>query len=229
MDKGKWLWQGVATNLISAGVIAVLGIALGIIKVKWPSVGNPALYAVVSMALLSVIYFAFTGRGVLSREAPKTTPKNVETNIRTWLDAFGLSVKKESDPLFIFLYTITLRNDTPIAVGRPKDTDHYLVFRADLSLSPEHVTMVNQLDQEHSAMMIRELNLELARAKIGYALIGPPLKLIRMVKQVPITSTLNEHVFATLLNEMDSTVSLAREATVLAIAHNAMHHEGSQI
>jgi hypothetical protein len=36
--------------------------------------------------LTLVISFVFTGHGLLSREQPRTTPENIEGNVRVWSD-----------------------------------------------------------------------------------------------------------------------------------------------
>jgi len=219
----KALFKGVVPSMVSRAIwwllVLAAGAALGIIKLHWPSLADPMLYGLAGAACVAFLYFAATGRALLAR--PDTTPGNVEKNIRTWLDNFGLAVKKEVDPTMYFRLTVTLVNGNPLLVARPKARDHYLTFQSNLTLSPEHQAMMERMSGAQTERVLEELALELGRLQIGHAIQWPPFTGVMLIRLVPITADYTEAKFAASLDEMDLAINVARTATSLAIARNA--------
>jgi len=217
-----WLWQGLVTNSVYALLILAGGVMLAILQRKWPTYATPALYGVIGVACLAITFFAFTGRAVFSRQQPKTTPENVESNVKAWCDLFELGMQRVSDSSMRFVVEVHLRyNGRVLRVGVPQQS-HYLQFTATLTPPPEQRSALDKLSKKQKQEVIDEVNLELERAKIGYALAGvdeSPLQGILLTKSVPITDNLNEDSFIVNINEMDSVIGLADYAIKVSLEH----------
>jgi hypothetical protein len=98
----------------------------------------------------------------------QTTIENVETNIKTWIDNFGMSIKKEPGQESYFSYVVTPPNGIPISVRRTKTQDRYIILRTGIGISSEHQRMLAQLSEEQQSRIFDELLLELARINIHW-------------------------------------------------------------
>jgi hypothetical protein len=216
----KTLFKGVLHNAIW-WVLVVLGGALpALLKAYRPLLAGPVAYGLFGATCVFIIHFVGTGRSLFSRQQPQTTPENVEANIRVWLDNFGLAAKKDRLDSAHFCIAITLHSGNGIVVVRQKASERYLLFQSRLGLAPEHQAPVDAMASAQRDQMMREITLDLARARIGYAFEGPPFRSIVLSKSSFITSRLTEDAFVAIIDEMDSAVALARAATVLAIERN---------
>jgi hypothetical protein len=175
---------------------------------------------------LSILIFTFTGRAVFSKEPPETTVDNVETNIRTWLDGYGVGVTRREIPDAFFAFGVTLPNGVGVLVLRPKEKDRYIGFRADIELSREHMAIFDKLSPQQQRDVLAEITLEMSRSKATYDLVPPPppFKSLRIIKMVPITNDLTESSFATDLDEMDSNALLAGKSIGMTLERHSPTH-----
>jgi hypothetical protein len=109
-------------------------------------------------------------------------------------------------------------NSTPVLVVRTNDRKRYLTFQSAISVSPEHLVVVEQLSPEVHDNLLRDISLKLAAIPIGYRFVAPPLKQILVAKSVPITNSLTEDAFFEYLDRMDAAVQIAKGAFVLSLA-----------
>jgi hypothetical protein len=218
----EWLVHSLLSRLAWEIVIILGGgTVLGYLKAKAPQVASPALYGIAGAALLSILLFTFTGRAVLSQAQPETTTDNVEENIRTWLDGYGVAVTKEKYPNAMFTYRVTLRNGTTVGVIRSKEDPRYIGFRADIKMDPDHIAILKKMTLEQKQDVIVEVTMEMARSKVNYNLGSPALEdTMKIAKSVLITNALTEDSFASHLSDMDSDVQLARGAIRFALERN---------
>lgn len=213
----SWLWQGTFTSILGALFMIACGALFALLKRRGSQWLGVALHGLIGCTLAAVCLFAFASFTALPQRTLLVTPENAETTLRAWLDSFGLSVKRESDPESHFALVVTLSNSTQVAITRPKRQQSYVMFQSLLAVSREHEAMLTRLSEDARDEVLRELVLELARARIGNVLQGPELlKSVRVVRSVPITS-LSEESLARLLDEIDSGVQLARQAIVLSL------------
>jgi len=91
-----------------------------------------------------------------------------------------------------------------------------------MPLGPEHIAFLKNMTPAQLERLSDEVNLEMARNRIGFMVMGAPFKGLLVTKTIPITSTLNEDSFIASLDEIDSSMLLAREAIRLAFFHNGM-------
>ena len=211
---GSLVW-----DLVLASLVAAVITYLRKTQSTW---ATPLLYFVLSFMGVFVIAFTLTGKALLLRERPQTTPENVESNIKAWADKFSLGIQKGTDNKFSFVYSIALPSGRMVLVGRPKEREGYLQFQGNMQLSPEHEAAVKKISSAQQVRISDEISLELARSKIGWAVVGAPFKGIVVSKAIPITSNLTEDSFIASLDEMDSSILLAREAIRLAFLHNGV-------
>lgn len=213
----EWLWQGLALWVITL-LLATLGsFMMAYLKATGSRLVSPILYGLATFALTLFIILVLRGMAALPRPQQEITPENVESNIRNWLDTFRLAAKKESNPEAYFIFVVTAPNGNPIVVTRTKALDRYITYQATLTVSPQHLEILDKLPEDQSTQLIRELTIELARSRIGFSIVGPGLKGIVLNKALPITNNLTEGTFAQYLDEMDSGLILARETIVLAL------------
>lgn len=212
----KWIWQGILTNWLSAGLILAGGVVLAFLKARGARWLYPALYGMVGCALVAIVLYSFAALTAIPKKPTQVTPDTIETSIRTWADTFGLGIKKESESGSYFVYVITLPSSTPVAVSRSRKLDRYISFSTTLTVSPQHSSALERLSTSEMDQISRHVAVEMARFKIGFSLLGPsPLKAVLLVKSVPITSDFTEGSFAEQLSTMDSAVALARETLIL--------------
>ncbi|MGB8472686.1 MAG: DUF2299 family protein [Candidatus Acidiferrum sp.] len=216
------LVQGLLTNWLSDALVVGGGIVLAILKRRDSKWAGTIAYFLAACAFLSILGYTFTGRALLSVETPHTTPQNVELNIRSWADKFSFGVRKQTDNDFSFVYAVTVPSGRMILVGSPKIRPGYLLFRGNLLISPEHQAALKKLSPAQLERISDEINLEMARNKTGFTILNAPFREIVVSKGVPITSNLTEDSFLASLDEIDSSILLAREATRLAFFHNGV-------
>jgi hypothetical protein len=223
----KSFGQGLAQNLLSTIIVLGGGALLAILQATHSHWTGPVLYGFLGASAVAVLMYALTGRPILSRKQPETTIANVETNIRVWLDYFGLAVKKENDPNFHFALVVTCRSAIPIMIGRPKTHEHSLIMGSNLAVSKEHQDVLASLSKEKTGRILEEITLELARTGVSYNFdIQPDGTLNKMTIQhgIPITASLSEEKFITQLDRIESAIQVAREATRLAIDSAKSQH-----
>lgn len=135
-----------------------------------------------------------------------TSPSNIESKIRDWLDHRHFQVVKapvgQSD---FFIYVVTLDNGIHLNVARQKEYPDYLVFKAANDLSEDVKQTVQKMSDEEYGRLLTALRLELARSKVIFRLV--PSKDTRrleewdIAKRVAITPDFSE---STLLDAIDS-------------------------
>lgn len=213
-----WIWHGLVTNLGSEFIIFGGGLLLTILRVKKPNIAVPVLYGVATIALLSIIVFVFTGRFIFSTEQPQTNTENVESNIRTWLDDFGLTVQKQDIQNSYFTLLVTMHGGDHVFILRPKDHDRFIGFQGNVQAAPEHVAIINKLSKKDADLLVDEVGLELSRSKISYSIGGEPFKIVTIQRLVPITASLTESSFIQYLDETESGMNLVIASVNLALA-----------
>src|SRR6267378_7141763 len=111
---GNLLWDFV----LAIGVAAMIAW----LKRKREAWAAPALYGVVGFVAVFVLAFTLVGRPLLSNRRPETTPENIEANIKTWGETFGLAIRLVSNlhEECLFAMEVTSQNGNIIGVCRPK-------------------------------------------------------------------------------------------------------------
>lgn len=212
----NWLWQGLLTNWLAATGIFCLGVLLVYLKAKAPRLSSLILYGLGVCTLLTVILCAFRVIATLPQEIPEITPKNIETNIRTWLDRFELGTRRTTNADSYFMYEVKLKNNAVVVISRSKNIDNYINFGANLEITKEIKTIMNNLKNEQVEHLVHEIILEMARYKIE-SMIVLPLNNVLLHRRVPITNNLTEDTFIERINEVGFALNIANETIVLGL------------
>lgn len=145
----------------------------------------------------------FSGYGFYRTTHPEEiTPENVETKVRSWLDAFSLKTKKITDnPKLIFGYAVDFADGQLVGVSRTKAFDRYLTFEITVELSDELQKVFDNLSDEEKVSFLKELRLEILRNRVRGGM-DAPFKNVVIVRLLPITSTLNEGAVIDAIDEV---------------------------
>lgn len=180
-------------------------------------------WPIMAMAILVLLSWSAVGTWIVIRHAEQTsaltTTGNVESKIKAWAEKFHLTIQTQpDDPKQYFAFMIIFPDGVPIVVARMKDSDQYLVFETQLNIAPDDQAFLAKIPQDQMLLILHEITLELAQERIGYLPVLPPLKVVTLLKMVPITNSLTEAAFADALSQIDSALAAARETTIIAIA-----------
>lgn len=201
-------------DLLFASLVGTLLAYLRAKKEKWAA---PALYGLSGFAAVFVIAFVFVGHSLLFKEQPRTTPENVEANIKAWSDSFNLGVQSFPIPNNYFYLAVTLHSGQKVAIMRPKERDQYLKFEGIWAMSPDDMAAIRKLPKPQQFRLQDAVSLELSRAKIGFGFTGDPIETIRLMRWVPITESLTKDTFIGYMDELDIDLIMAREAVIMII------------
>jgi hypothetical protein len=219
----NWIWQNLASAFLWELVLIIGGGALlGYIRAKWPHVASPVMFGVVAAACLGVLSFVFTGHSVLSKEAPQTTPQNVEENVKAWADHWGLAMQTQpqpTNPPSRFTLLIRLPNDDPVVISQLTANNRYLQIQGTISSGLDLLALSKNLSKDQHIRVQFELMQELALARTVYRLnmAGDDITGVTLTETVPITPRLTEDEFVLLLDEMGSDLNLTRATMALAL------------
>jgi hypothetical protein len=171
-----------------------------------------ALYILVAVSCVLLIQFALTGKALLSRLRPETTPENVEANIRVWLDNFRMTFRKEATPNAHFELTVYFQPGRNIGIRRFKDSDRYINLGVSIGVGPQDVAKLQRMNGPQIKRFNSQLTFELLRSKANnFRIVGPPatfLSEVHLEQRLPITPLLNEDAFMSALNAMDNLAML---------------------
>ena len=177
--------------------------------------------AIFNLCLIAILIVGVIKLGEIQDRispADKVSPETIETNIRTWLDAFGITTKKvrgdDAEVHFELLVTMS-SSGRRITIARAKKHDRYIAFASTLALSPESKAALGNITKEQDDRLRRDLGLELARMKMVYRFPEPLTVSVRKV--VPITDGLTEHDFLTALDDVDFALTLVNHTMLASV------------
>lgn len=208
-----WFWQGLLTNWLSALITLGVGLMLAYFKKKGSRWVTPILLGLFGMALICIILWAFMAITKLQQEPEPITQENIERNIRTWLDNFAFSTRKEDDPQAFFRLIATTQTNRPITITRLKSLDRYVIVATALTLSPQHKAVFDKLSQEDKGLLLLGIRGEMAKLKIGYVIDNTSN--ISLLRRLPITSGLTEGNLMTTIDEVDGAFVIAEQFLIM--------------
>jgi hypothetical protein len=173
------------------------GAIMTFLKAKWPKVASYVLYGIGTLACLSIIFYAFAGRGVLS--PPRTEPSNVEANVKKWCSNLGMRSQAITLSGADFAFRLTLTDGVPVTVAHdPMNRPGYLQFQSTISIGPEHRAALAALNASQATEIVQEVQLELSRVNVGYgvAMSDPQHLEAVIVNRSPVISGMTEGSFA---------------------------------
>jgi hypothetical protein len=186
---------------------------------------NPGTGRSKTVGLLLLGGFAFASVGFYRTLPSSTNPGNVEQRLKQWVSTFHLTaVTEPANPAVYFSLLVTAGSGNQVLLSRPKEPglDRYVNFQATMAISPEHRAILVGMTKDQATRVIQELQVEMARYKIGFAFrlsANDPASLDTIVlsKNVPVTESFTEGTFLEHLSEMDNAVTLLRAAISLSL------------
>jgi hypothetical protein len=223
----SWLFQHLAAIAVWEWIVVpVVGIVIALVRKYRPAWASPIFYGL-GAAVFTLILFVGAQElaaleAITKQTAPLITTENVEQNIRTWSDNFGLSVRKINAPYDYFRLEITVSPDTPesparrITVYRPRGNyEHTLMFEEGLDMS-ELKPKLDKLSDDQKVEVADETSQQLALTKLQFALNVAKLT-IQVQKRVPITSALTEEEFLNYLGEIGGAMMVGSDTLALSV------------
>jgi hypothetical protein len=167
MDFLRSVFESTAVKVIALLVAPVIAAWISRMREKGSRWAGPILYG---LGAYGLIMFALIGiRLWIAPQPPeRATPGNVEEHLITWLNEFGLGMRRTVQPNTFFTYDVTLNSGNHITIGRTNDRNRYLVFQAGIAISPEHTTILNALSEIQRVRVFDQVLLELSLARINY-------------------------------------------------------------
>jgi hypothetical protein len=221
MSDLSWLWQAAAWDWV---LVPLGGALLAYLKKKHPDWAGTLVYGLGGAAFIAIILFTAVGRPVFSKPLQKTTPENLEANIRIWAaDAEYSIAPGPADAAAVFRLVLRLDDGKTLDLVRMKAAgrDKYLVISASLTLEQSQRKELSALSDLEQKLLADDLTIELAKYKNGFVLSGPPLNTWNIEKRVPITAALNEESFIDAVTEIDSEIVVSgRLCDKAATIHN---------
>jgi Flp pilus assembly pilin Flp len=108
MESWSWSWQGVITSIVAALLLGGIPTLLTWIKKKWPQHGELVRYWLTTAAALAILLYATTGYILFAKHEVKTTPDNVEENVKLWAEHLGMNIGPANEPDSYFAHTLSL-------------------------------------------------------------------------------------------------------------------------
>jgi hypothetical protein len=219
-------WTGSITHNVVGGIVtsAILFIAGTLWARLAPTWRVPSLYGL-SFGVGGLLIFYLVAS--LRRMAPiveLTTPDNIEEKVRVWLDRTNLTMKKDPTPKTYFRYIVTTDAGRKIILGRVIDeSPDYLQFRAEITTTEAEKTELREFGQNETTRLNLELQLELARAQIGYTGLNA-IDGFAIHKKIPITHALTEDQVIRCVWEMEAVLN-----QIFAIGALAYHRHRSSL
>jgi hypothetical protein len=143
-----WVWQGIFTNWLSTLLVLAGGAVVAFLKARGSKFTSPILYGVGTSVLLMSLLLMVRIIGTLPPHRALVTPSNVQEKIQSWVDKFHFSVKKDRFDKAAFALDITGMNGKELKVAQLKDLDGYIVVSSAIHASPEHLRIMNSLNDE---------------------------------------------------------------------------------
>jgi hypothetical protein len=135
----------------------------------------------------------------------------VESAIKSWVEAFGYGIRKLDIPDAYFAYQVTASDGNPVVVLRPTRLDRYLMLQRGVVLSDRHRQLFNELADKEAKRLVSEVRLRLAQANIQFSHGGSTFTKIVVQKRIPLTEDLTEYKFVEAIVEIMCAYVIANE------------------
>jgi hypothetical protein len=186
----------------------------------------PSRSLVIMFLLMALCWIPYLLSAVAASD--RTTPDNVESKVKLWIDTFhlGSQTLPPGSPLgadVLFGIVVTNHQGRQIMVHRDKSLERYLQFQATIAVTPDDQKKLAALHDADRIAIVRDLQIELSRAGIGFGGIALPLSSFAVMKSVPI-DLLNESTFVQNLDQTDLGYILAAQSFRREIDERTTRH-----
>jgi hypothetical protein len=141
------------------------------------------------------------------------TLRNVNTHVQRWVFAFpdfftGARIEEEHRPDMYFAYHLIFADGYGVGVSRNKDQwGRFITLASSLITEGEPLAAYSNLSDNQKQRVIRDLTIEISRAKIPVAQCDPS-KPIVISTDIPINAALTEMEFYNSIREMHAWLGL---------------------
>jgi hypothetical protein len=211
-----WLWKSFVARLIwELALFAGLSSFLVWLNKKRPKLQTKYRPVFITMACICIIWFTITGRPILTPEPTTITEQNIEIYVRSWLDDFGVGVRRVANDKVIFEYEVTVTDtenrDTgvklKVAQFKPP-YDKKLLVHAGIIFNGDTKRIIDSLTRYQKDQIGGLMSMELAKTGVMFS-VDSDLKGLDVNRGIHITSTLTDDAFFRELEDVDDAVILA--------------------
>jgi hypothetical protein len=162
------------------------------------------------LGLLLVGGLGFSGVGFYRTVSKPTNPENVESRVRSWLDAFRFNVHDDPSDDAYFRLIVNMENGNKITIGRFKGYDQFILLRAALVPDAQASAVLTKLPYDQAQELAEDIVTEMARAKMAFTNTAPPFSHMLLERRIPISDALTENVLLNQIDAMDYAMVLVR-------------------
>jgi hypothetical protein len=197
--------QGVLSTIAIALIPGAFLIYLARLQSVWTT---PLLIGLGGTMMAAIIICAARLVRSLPNERVIPTTDNIEKCVRDWLDNFRYGVKNDPIQTAHFRFVVTTDGGRRIIVGRVREEfSDYVTLRADIKPTEEELALMEKIGEYEKQLMIMDLQLEMARAQIGYSGLETSAGPFYLFRRIPITRNLTEHEFIAAMDAVDAAVN----------------------
>jgi hypothetical protein len=201
---------GIFENLVADAIVAalVVGGVITWLKDRGARWLIPSYWGLGGAAMVLV---AFSALRVIAIPVPKPveaiTADNLESHVRDWSLSSHLGVRKLPDNpneyYFAFALTNLYGRTSVVSRLHQPPGDAYLQIQASVTLGQDDMRRLHALSQVDTVTLVRELQIEMARAKMGFEGLGMPLTIVTVKRPLPITGDVTSAAFIQALDDVD--------------------------
>jgi hypothetical protein len=232
----EWSFEGILTSPLLWGIICIISIAIAVSGKLDMSAAKFLLLAAWCMAVFSFYRFSpilnqslalrislvMALSGVFGiflfglwiwMQPTVTTLENVDSRIKNWVSAFpdffaGGRIEEEHRSDMHFAYGLIFADGLGVAVSRNKDRwGRFITLGSSVIPDSKGLAHYNNLSDDQKQRLVRDLGIEIARAKIPVNNIDPS-KPIQVARDIPVDATLTDVEFYNSVREMHQWVRL---------------------
>jgi hypothetical protein len=223
-----WLWKSLFARIVwELLVILGAGAVFAWIKQKLPQFQAVAIYVLISVTCVCIIWFTIIGRPIFAPEPQKVTEQNVGTYVRTWLDEAGLTVRKLDNDKAIFEYEIVVTKNTEptVKVAQLKQYDKRLVIHTGIVFGGDAKAAIGNLTRAQRDRIGSLMSIELAKTGTVFA-VNNELERVDINTDALVTSNLTDDVLFRKIEEVYDAAIIAQNSMRLQLTstENLNHH-----
>jgi hypothetical protein len=208
-----WLWKSLVARVVWFLLAAFFA---WFIRRKKPETAEAVKYVLLMTACVAILWFAVTGRPILSPQQPMITEDNAEATVRKWLDSFGVSVRALTNDRSRFIYEVTISDGEDGEIPDKLEVtefkppgDKKLWIHSGMNFTGDTKQTISQLPAYDRDQIVGLLTIELSKTRVMFFKVDPQLRNVLLDKEVPITSALTEEVFLEDLQDVSAATILS--------------------
>jgi hypothetical protein len=187
-DVRNWAVNVVMTSLLGGVILiaASIGKAVSAAFRKEPIPWT----ILISLCAVGVILTVISIVLLIRWRKPEQNSRNVERNVRRWLEARFFGPKVLTDEKLYFGFAVELPPHIRVVIRRSKENPSFIEFRNSIITTDKQRARFGEMSEQEQASVLRTIQVEFNRSKIGPPHLGKKLEFICLHKDIPIDSDL---------------------------------------